>query len=267
MSANILETITAKSAVELEAKKKAKPLSELEKQVAALTNPPNGKFASAIGRKGTVNVIAELKKASPSKGLIRADFDPVSLAVELADAGAAALSVLTEKNYFLGSIDYLKDVSEKVTVPLLRKDFIYDPYQIFEARLNAASAILLIAAALSENEFKKLHSCASELGLDVLSEAHTEDEMRMLADCGAKIIGVNCRDLKTFKVSPRATAEIIARIPSGIIRVAESGMNSPEDMRFLRDAGADAFLIGEALMRHASPGKRLRELIGGVTNG
>jgi indole-3-glycerol phosphate synthase len=206
-------------------------------------------------------VIAELKRASPSKGLIRHDFPVASLAGDLAGHGAAALSVLTEPDYFRGSPLYLEQAAAAVHIPVLCKDFIVDPYQILEARSLGADAVLLIAAALDRIQAAELVCCAREAGLDVLAEAHDAREIEALADAGANVIGVNSRDLKTFAVDLGGTARLLAAIPDGVIRVAESGIATSEDMRFLAAAGAHAFLVGETLMRAQRPGDRLAELL------
>ena len=206
-------------------------------------------------------VIAELKKASPSKGLIRPDFRPAELAVELEEAGAAALSVLTEPNYFQGSLDYLKAVRERVKIPLLRKEFIFAPYQILEARHAGASAVLLIAALLEQKELVRLGEYARKLGLDVLGEAHDAEEIARLLDSPATLIGVNARNLRTFATDLSLVERLIGTIPQERCPVAESAITSGADMKRLREAGACGFLIGETLMRAPSPGAKLRELL------
>ena len=251
---NILETITAKRA----AADHQYTVQELEKKIENLPLPRS--FAEAF-RNGNISVIAELKKASPSKGLIRPDFHPEILAPMLENAGAAALSVLTEPEYFLGSLDYLEQVHKLVKLPLLRKDFITQEIQILEARAAGASAVLLIAAVLSAEKFRSLHRFAKSIGLDVLCESHSREEIGMLAENGAEIIGVNARNLKDFHVSQDVVLENLSEIPSGIIRIAESGIRNREDIRTLRQAGTDGFLIGEALMRESDPGAKLREFL------
>lgn len=251
---NILETITAKRA----AAPHDRTSGELERIIEDLPLPPS--FANAF-RKDGISIIAELKKASPSKGLIRADFHPEILAPMLENAGAAALSVLTEPEYFLGSLDYLEKVRKIVSLPLLRKDFITQEIQILEARAAGASAILLIAAVLTAEKFRELHRFAKSIGLDVLCESHSSEEIEMLAENGAEIIGVNARNLKDFHVSQDVVLENLQRIPSGIIRIAESGIRNRADILNLEQAGADGFLIGEALMRETDPGAKLREFL------
>jgi indole-3-glycerol phosphate synthase len=206
-------------------------------------------------------VIAELKKSSPSRGLIRDPFHVGSLASQLAIAGAAALSVLTEERYFLGSLNNLVEASAATDLPCLRKDFIVDQFQILEARAHHADAILLIVAALSEPELAFLFTRAKESGLDVLVEVHNESELDRAIAIGADIIGVNNRDLKTFEVSLDTGARLAERIPGGVLRVAESGIHDAQDISMLRSAGFHAFLIGESLMRADRPGDMLRQLL------
>ena len=206
-------------------------------------------------------IIAELKKASPSRGLIRASFHPAALAGELESAGATVLSVLTDEEFFQGSLDYLAEASAAVKIPLLRKDFIVDEFQIIEARANCADAILLIVAALSDVELKSLYAKAKEFGLDVLCEVHDEAELVRAVDAGFEIIGVNNRDLRTFHVDLNTAIRLGDKIPAGVLRVAESGIASGDDIARLRQAGYAAFLIGESLMKTDRPDRALRDLI------
>lgn len=206
-------------------------------------------------------VIAELKKASPSRGLIRSDFELSTLAAELAAAGAAALSVLTEEEHFQGSLENLKKASSATKLPCLRKDFIVDEVQILEARANCADAILLIVAALSQEELVRLARRAAEFELDVLCEVHDEVELQRALDAGCGLIGVNSRDLRTFHVDLQTAFRLAEKMPANVFRVAESGINSAKDIKRLRKAGYGAFLIGESLMKAASPGERLCDLL------
>jgi indole-3-glycerol phosphate synthase len=217
-------------------------------------------FADALSRED-FNVIAELKKASPSKGIIRDDFKPLELALELEKAGAAALSVLTEEFYFKGSLEYLKIAGNNVDIPILRKDFIFDEYQLEQAFAYGADAVLLIAAALLEADFRQLLDKAFELGLEVLTEVHTMAELEFVLKTDAEVIGINSRNLKTFKTDLELTRKMLSSIPAGKVRVAESGIFNHSDMVSLREQGANAFLIGEALMRETSPGEKLKELL------
>ncbi len=239
---------------------KLRPLVEEKKRTCPIdgfTSPPPRRSL----RDAMPGVIAELKKASPSKGLIRADFRPEELARELEYAGAAALSVLTEPNYFLGSVEYLKRVSARVDIPCLRKDFIFDEYQLREAREYGASALRLIAAMLDRKTLVRLAETARSFGLDVLGEAHDEEELRRLLDSPATLIGVNARDLKTFSTDLRRVEKLLALVPPERCPVAESAITGPADLKHLREAGARGFLIGETLMRAEHPGKELRRLL------
>jgi indole-3-glycerol phosphate synthase len=211
-----------------------------------------------------VAVIAELKKASPSKGLIRAEFRVEELARELAAAGAAALSVLTDEEFFQGSLENLRLASAAVKIPCLRKDFIVDEFQLLEARANSADAVLLIAAALTNAELNRLALGARLHELDVLCEVHDEAELQRAVDAGCDLIGVNTRDLRTFKVDSETAFRLAEEIPKNVVRVAESGIRSSEDIARLRAAGYQAFLIGESLMRAERPGDALRALVAGT---
>ena len=206
-------------------------------------------------------VIAELKKASPSKGLIREPFHAAGLASQLANAGAAALSVLTEEQYFQGSLNNLMEASAATELPCLRKDFIVDQFQILESRAHRADAILLIVAGLAQPELESLYSRARETGLDVLVEVHDQAELDRAIAIGADIIGVNSRNLKTFEVSLDTTLRLADKIPADVLKVAESGIHDGHDISLLRSAGYQAFLIGESLMRANQPGDMLRKLL------
>lgn len=258
----ILDEIIARVRADLDVTKKQVPEERLRRH--AEERAPTRDFAEALrdlpGQ--PARVIAELKRASPSRGLIRKDFGVLSLSRELADNGAAALSVLTEVNYFKGSPRYLQAVAAAVDIPVLRKDFIVDPYQLYEARAWGADAVLLIAAALDAATFNRLHNLAMKLGLGVLAEVHGRDELHMVLDAGVEVVGVNSRNLKTFKTDLRTTAELIREIPQPSIPVAESGIHGPDDISELRKSGAQAFLVGETLMRAPSPGVKLAELLG-----
>jgi indole-3-glycerol phosphate synthase len=213
-----------------------------------------------VSRDG-IAIIAELKKASPSRGLIRADFRPSELAGALERAGAAALSVLTDEKFFQGSLEYLRSASASTSLPCLRKDFIVDEFQIVEARANYADAILLIVAALDQKELTSLAAAARAQGLDVLCEAHDELELRRALDAGCDLIGVNSRNLRTFEVNLETAFRLVEEMPDTCVRVAESGIHSGEDIARLRSAGYDAFLIGESLMKAEHPGGALAKLM------
>jgi len=229
---------------------------------AAAGHTPRG-FRNHLRRvaQNGIAVIAELKKASPSKGLIRADFEPAELARELEQAGAAALSVLTDVQFFQGSLDYLRQASSNTSLPCLRKDFILDEFQIVEARANYADAILLIVAALQQQELIALAAAARSHGLDVLCEAHDEDELQRALDSGCDLIGINSRNLQTFEVDLETAFRLAEKIPATCLRVAESGIHSGADLARLRSAGYEAFLIGESLMKAERPGQALAKLM------
>ena len=208
-------------------------------------------------------MIAELKKASPSKGLIRADFDAAALARQMETGGAAVLSVLTDERFFQGSLENLRRASVAVTIPCLRKDFIVDEFQVLEARANAADAILLIVAALSDAELRRLWDAALVQGLDVLCEVHDAAELERALALECECVGVNSRDLRTFEVSLDRACELASLLPASAVKVAESGIHTAADIQRLRKVGYDAFLIGESLMRQPNPGEALKELLSG----
>ena len=264
MPAFLDQIVTATRARVAEAKRGA-DLRELER--CAERHTPRG-FRRALASKDphAVSVIAELKKASPSKGLIRADFNPAQLAGELEAAGASALSVLTDEEFFQGSLRNLQTASAAVTIPCLRKDFIVDEFQLIEARASAADAVLLIVAALSQSELLALSQVARKHHLDILCEVHDADELQRALDAGLDLIGVNSRDLRTFRVDLDTAFRLASKFPANVVRVAESGIRSPADLRHLRAAGYTAFLIGESLMRAQHPGEALRVLLSGVAS-
>ena len=262
-----LDTILASTRAAVAAATARVSSAELERQAAS--HEPRD-WALALRRRAASGpaIIAEIKKASPSKGLIRADFDVAWIAERYQAGGAAALSVLTDEPFFQGSLRNLELASDAVALPCLRKDFMVDEYQIVEARAHRADAILLIAAALADPEMKRFARAAHSLNLDVLVEVHTGDELDRVLDAlgedGADAIGVNNRDLKTFQVRLETSFDLIERIPSNFIRVAESGISAGEDLARLRAAGFDAFLIGESLMRQPDPGTALAALLAGA---
>jgi indole-3-glycerol phosphate synthase len=262
-----LETILATTRATVAAAKARVPAAELERRAAA--HQPRG-WARALRRRAALGpaVIAEIKKASPSKGLIRGDFDVAWLAGRCQAGGAAALSVLTDEPYFQGSLRNLEVASAAAALPCLRKDFMVDEYQIVEARAHRGDAILLIAAALRDDELRRFAQAARGLELDVLVEVHTGEELERVLDTlgetGAEAIGVNNRDLKSFEVRLETSLELVERIPAGVARVAESGISTAEELARLRRAGFDAFLIGESLMRQTDPGAALAGLLAGA---
>jgi len=218
-------------------------------------------FADAL-RVNEINIIAEVKKASPSKGVIRADFDPVAIAREYAENGAAAISVLTEQDFFLGSLEYLKAIRAACpTTPLLRKDFIFDPYQVYESVAAGADALLLIVAMINDHTLTDLLKLAHVVGIDALVEVHNEDEMQRAVAAGAKIIGVNNRDLKTFQTTLETSIRLAPLAPKDAVLISESGIETPDHIERLRQSGYDAFLVGESLMRAQSPGEALGNLL------
>jgi len=219
-------------------------------------------FKLALDREGArLGLIAEVKKASPSAGVIAEDFDPVGIAREYVWAGADAISVLTDEKYFQGSLEYLRDIRPEVPVPLLRKDFIIDPLQVYEAVVAGADAILLIVAGLEQAKLKELHALATACQLDVLTEVHTLGELDRALDAGAEIIGINNRNLATFEVDLETTLEISEEVPEGMMLVSESGIKSAADTRQLVSAGVDAILVGETLMRAPDRRSMAMELV------
>jgi indole-3-glycerol phosphate synthase len=257
---SILEHILAVKRDEVARAKAVRPLAEVEAEARAAG--PTRPFAEALRRPpgAPVRVLAEIKRASPSAGAIRKDADPAAIAAEYADGGAAALSVLTDRQFFDGDLAFLARVRERVALPLLRKDFLVDGYQVAEARAAGADAILLIVAALVEPELHELLVTAASYGLDALVEVHDAREADIAIAAGATLIGVNHRDLRTFSIDMTLTAQIAPRMPPGTILVGESGIRTAADVRALGVAGAHAVLVGEHLMRAASPGAALREL-------
>ncbi|HEY1766535.1 MAG TPA: indole-3-glycerol phosphate synthase TrpC [Terracidiphilus sp.] len=261
-----LQKILAHTALIVAQRKAAADLAALERQ--ALAHTPRG-FAAALKQQRTAGtwpaVIAELKKASPSKGLIRESFEPAALARALEAAGAATLSVLTDEQFFQGSLANLEIASATVKIPCLRKDFMIDPFQMLEARASAADAILLIVAALSDEQLLTLSQAAASLQLDILCEVHSAEELDRALSLHRQIpiqmIGVNSRDLHTFAVDPQVQFDLAPRIPDGVVRIAESGIRTHEDIARLTAAGYDAFLIGETLMRQPDPAAALTQLL------
>ncbi|MCC7491425.1 MAG: indole-3-glycerol phosphate synthase TrpC [Fimbriimonadaceae bacterium] len=257
---NILDRIVAGKRLEVAAAQAARPAAELRGRIADL--PPTRDFAGALRQAGTVRLIAELKKASPSAGLIRADFDAGRLAQTYQAAGAAALSVLTDEPWFQGSPQFLRDVRAAVELPLLRKDFVIDPYQLLEARLWGADAALLIVACLpSVAQLADYAGQAGELGLATLVEVHDEAETELAVEAGVPLVGVNNRDLKVMRTDLETTSRLRALVPPSRLLVSESGIRTPADVARLRAVGVDAMLIGEALMREADVAAKTAEMV------
>lgn len=260
---DILERILQVKAEEVAAATVERPLAEVER--AAREAPPPRDFVGAIRAKiaqGRAAVIAEIKKASPSKGVLREDFDPAAIARSYAAGGAACLSVLTDRQFFLGAPEYLQAAREASGLPVLRKDFIVDPYQVAEARAMGADCVLLIAAALEPRAMRNLEQEARRWNMAVLVEVHDGDELDAALALDTPLIGVNNRNLRTFDVALETTLELIPRIPAARIVVTESGILARADVERMREAGVDTFLVGEAFMRAAEPGVELRRLFG-----
>jgi indole-3-glycerol phosphate synthase len=254
----ILDDIAAYKRIEVESRKK-----DAANRYEAPTGTTTRDFAAALRRpEGALpRIIAEVKKASPSKGIIRPDFDHVGIAKSYAHSGAAAISVLTDEKFFQGHLDYLSECRASVSLPVIRKDFIIDESQIFEARIAGADAILLIVALLDVQTLRSFQAVAKGLGMASLVEVHDKDEMEKAIESGAEIIGINNRDLQTFKVDIGTTFRLVPLIPPGKTIVSESGISTSDDLKRLADANVDAALIGETFMRAPDPGEKLRELI------
>jgi indole-3-glycerol phosphate synthase len=257
----ILDAIVAHKKEELFLSICDRPLSVLTELMKAQPDPCSFAEALTRDRGQKAAIIAEVKKASPSKGVIREQFDPVAIALDYAEHGAAAISVLTETRFFQGSPEYLSAIKKQVAIPVLRKDFLFDVYQIYEARALGADALLLIAAILEKNKLRDLLHLTRELGMEALVEVHTREELDRVIEAGARIVGINNRNLSTFQTDIATTVELIREIPDDRIVVSESGIASRDDILMLIRSGVDAFLIGESLMRHESPGAMLAEFL------
>lgn len=258
---DILARIVRRKREEIAERKRHTPLDKLE---AALADaPPLRDFLAALKTRiqaGAPAVIAEIKKASPSKGVIRENFDPARIARSYEAGGAACLSVLTDIDFFQGADAYLRQAREACSLPVIRKDFIVDPYQVVEARVMGADCILLIAACLASDEMKALHRQARDLGMHTLIEVHNREEMARALEVGGELLGVNNRNLHTFEVDLNTTLQLQSMAPAETLLVTESGILGPGDVALMRGKGIDAFLVGEALMRAKEPGARLAEL-------
>ncbi|MEO8257355.1 MAG: indole-3-glycerol phosphate synthase TrpC [Acidobacteriota bacterium] len=257
---DLLTTILAATRRGVDVRQQREPMAGLARQVEARSDDA-GRFLAALLADDRVNVIAECKRRSPSKGVLRASYDPVAIARSYAAAGAAAISVLTEPTFFDGSLAHLAAVRAAVDVPLLRKDFIVSEYQLFEARAAGADAVLLIVAALTPAELVWLSQRAAEIGLDVLVEVHTAGELERALEARARIIGVNNRNLRTLEVDVHASEMLIERVPGGVVAVSESGLRTADDLIRLRRLGYRAFLIGERFMAAEDPGAALQGLM------
>lgn len=258
---DLLQKILATKAEEVAAAKAVKPMAEVMAEAKA--SAPARDFAGAMGSRvaaGRAAVIAEIKKASPSKGVIRADFRPAEIAADYAAHGAACLSVLTDRDYFQGAPEYLQAARAACNLPVIRKDFLVDPYQVYEARAMGADAILLIVAALSLSQMQDMEGIANELGMAVLVESHDGEELEQALQLKTPLIGINNRNLRTFAVSLETTLGLLPRIPEGRVVVTESGILTAADVTQMQAAGVQAFLVGEAFMRASQPGEALAAL-------
>lgn len=258
---DILKKIIARKIEEINERKQHCDLTELRKQAKA-ADPCRG-FVQAIKNKieaGKPGIIAEIKKASPSKGVIREDFYPVEIAVSYERAGAACLSVLTDADFFQGSEEYLQQARAACALPVIRKDFIIDPYQVYESRAIGADCILLIVAALNDTQLSELSSLAQELDMDVLVEVHDAEELQRALALKLPLVGINNRNLRTFEVSLNTTLDLLKQIPDDRIVVTESAIHSREDVALMRSNNVNAFLVGEAFMRARDPGEELKQL-------
>jgi indole-3-glycerol phosphate synthase len=258
--ATILDKIVATKRQEIEQAKSRRPVAEL--QAALRDAPPARDFFAALAAPGPIRLIAEVKKASPSKGIIRADFQPVEIAKAYERAGASCLSVLTDEAYFQGSLDYLRAIRQQVGLPVLRKDFILDPYQLLEAREAGADAVLLIAECLDDCHLRALHNEALEWGLTPLVEFYEPDNLPRVLEAGATLIGVNNRDLRSFSVDLHHTVRMREQVPDHCLLVGESGIHSREDVLLLERAGVNAILVGERLMASSDIAEAVHQLLG-----
>jgi indole-3-glycerol phosphate synthase len=255
----ILDRIIKNKKIEVERAKRAYSLEFIHSQIEKVKPPRD--FLKAIEPDGRVKIIAEIKHASPSKGVFREDFNPTQIARSYSEGGASAISVLTDMEFFKGDLTHLRDVRNTVEIPLLRKDFIIDPYQVYEARLYGADAVLLIASALGTEIITQLLKLTHSLGMNAIVEVHDEEELEKALLAGSRIIGINNRDLKTFSVSLDTSIRLSKLIPKEKIVIAESGISSSEDIKRLGGEGIEVFLIGETLMKASNPGEELRKLL------
>jgi indole-3-glycerol phosphate synthase len=257
---DVLAAILAATRTVVESRKVACPIDRLA-AAAAERSPDSWGMIERLARPGSLNVIAECKRRSPSRGVLRADYDAAAIAGRYEASGAAAISVLTEPTFFDGSLDDLEDVRRRVSLPVLRKDFVIDEYQLVEARAAGADAVLLIAAALDNGRLRALHDGARALGLAALVEVHTREDLDRALVLSPELVGVNSRNLRTLRVDPAAALDLVDAIPDEVVAVAESGLTRHEDLCRFRDGGFDAFLIGERLVSSPEPGQALAELL------
>lgn len=257
---DILAEIVERKRLEIEEARRLRPVSELESQLAAA--PPVRDFVAALRAAPKMGLIAEVKKASPSAGVIRADFDPVGIATTYAQHGAACISVLTDEHFFQGHLDYLRAIRQAVPLPVMRKDFLLDRYQILEARAAGADCVLLIAECLNDEELPELYAYATELGMQALIEIYEPANLERVLALNPPLVGVNNRNLKTFVTNLEHSIELVKRVPAETLFVSESGIRSREDVARLQQAGVGAILVGETLMRADDMGAKIAELIG-----
>jgi len=258
----MLDEIVSTKQQEVESAKRELPFEDLKSRLA--NHQTERSLRHAISVSGKLSLIAELKRKSPSRGMLRERFDPVSLAQTMEEAGAAALSVLTDEFYFGGQLDFLRDAKQFTGIPALRKDFIVDPYQVYEAAFYGADAVLLIVRVLTDELLTDCLQAVDRLGLDALVEVHSDVELKTALGAGASVIGINHRDLKTFQMDPTLSERLVPLIPAGKVIVAESGLQSPADIQWMKRLGVHAVLIGEALMLAPDPAAKIRELFTGT---
>ncbi len=255
----ILDDIVAHKKKTLDRQKVSVSLSSLE-ELAEKAARPRG-FAEALSKSAEIALIAEIKKASPSAGIIREDFDALEIGKTYESCGASAISVITDEHFFQGSLSRLEKVTRAVSIPVLRKDFVIDPLQIYEARAAGADAVLLIVSILSDTELSDFLALCKDLALDALVEVHTAEELDRALGTDARVIGINNRNLKTFQVDLKTTERLVAHIPKGVLCVSESGINNHDDMKRLGEAGVDAVLVGTSLMKAQDVGAKVKELL------
>lgn len=260
MTENILDTIVARKREEIAAAKAAVPAAVLEAQLDVA--PPVRDFVAALRNADGIGLIAEIKKASPSAGIIREDFDPVTIAKTYADNGAACLSVLTDEAFFQGRLDYLRDIRQAVSIPVMRKEFILDRYQVLEARAAGADCVLLIAECLNDCELRDLYFYASELGMECLIELYDPENLERVLKLDPPLVGINNRNLKTFVTELTHTTDLASQVPDATLLVSESGIRTHADVQFLQEHGVRGILVGESLMREADIGRAVRVLLG-----
>lgn len=256
----ILDRIVKRKAERLSAARERMPLEKIIE--AAMNSPAPRDFRSAIRRAGDIRLIAEIKKASPSRGVLRGQLNAAELAKSYESAGVSAISVITEADFFLGAPEYIGEVREAVNLPVLRKDFIFEPYQVYESRMLGADALLIIAAVLRQEPMTEIVGLTRQLGMTALVEIHDESELKLALDCGADVIGMNNRNLKTMEVDTATAARLAPLAPDGVLKVVESGIHTREDVEFFDRLGVDALLVGEAIVTQDDVEAKIRSLLG-----